>query len=131
MTFPLTEKDKAAYLAWLLRTGAAESPDYDMPGFFKSVSTGDPRARHSVNPNDGQVHFSDAFKLPNHETFSRDSRYANPTTPEWQGGGLLSGGESWSFYGPNGLQVSEAPWNKGGIRRTGMRGLLDLFGGDK
>jgi len=130
MTFPLTDKDKDAYLAWLLRSGASESNDYDMPGFFKAMSTGDPRAAYSVNPNDGQMHYTDAFKLPNHETFSRDSRYANASAPQWFGGGLLSGGESWSNYGKDGLVVSEAPWNKGGVRRANKLGLLSLFGLD-
>ncbi len=128
MTFPLTDKDKAAYLAWLLRSGAAESNDYDMPGLFKAMSTGDPRASPAVNPNDGAMHYPDMFKLPNHETFSRDSRYASASTPQWFGGQLPRGGESWSYVGPNGVQVSEAPWNTNGVRRTNKMGLLDLFG---
>lgn len=131
MGFPLTDKDRREYLAWLLRTGASESNDYDMPGFFKAMSTGDPRAAYSVNPNDGQMHYTDAFKLPNHETFSRDSRYADASAPQWYGGGLLGGAESWSHYGQNGLTVSEAPWNRRGIRRNSLAGLLDLFGAEE
>lgn len=128
MAFPLTNKEQVNYLAWLLRNGVTETPDYDMKGFYKQAQLGDPRVSSEVNPNDGKVHFTDMFKLPNHETFSTDSKFANALAGQWNGGELPNGGESWANYGPSGLIVSEAPWNSHGIRRNSLAGLLDLFG---
>lgn len=74
---PAQEKD---YRAWLSRIGMTRAKgfrldsnftgeDYDLRGFFKKYGPAD------VNVAGGQ-HFTDEFKLPNHESFSNQSIYA-------------------------------------------------------
>lgn len=111
--WPLTAPERQNYLMWLLRNGVQETPDYNMAQFYRSSEIGgDPRLSSGVNPNDQQVHFPDAYKLPNHETFSTDSNYYNaktmPNTPTWQGGALPDGrNESWTLTRPNGQIVAQ------------------------
>lgn len=80
------EKD---YRAWLNRIGMTKEKgyrldssytgeDYDMRGFFKKYGPVD------VNVKGGQ-HFTDEFKLPNHETFSNQSMYAKGPAAELAG----------------------------------------------
>lgn len=66
--------------------------DYDMRGFYKALTSGDPRARTGVNPSDEELHFTDAFKTPYHKTFSDQSMYAAAGAPSWQGDKLVSKG---------------------------------------
>jgi len=87
-------------------TFADVGADYDMPA-----------ARAAGLQPDARGHLPDTYKLPNHPTFSSQSRYsADPGTPGWQGGergGTWSrlpgqgaeGGEPWMFTpGPSNLQ---------------------------
>ena len=39
----------------------------------------------SVNRNDGQMHYTDTYKTPNHESFSGESKYARKDVsgPKW------------------------------------------------
>lgn len=111
----LTPDEEGSYQRWVALNNIPQSDDYNMRGFFKSMDL--PGAQASgVNANDGQIHFPDTFKLPNHETFSTDSGYYDPQTmpqtPSWQGGKIgKTGGESWSLRRPSGQVVeSEAPW---------------------
>ena len=70
-------------------------------------------AQSAVNPNDGEMHYPDTFKLPNHATFSTDSGYYNPqtmpNTPSWSGGPIpgTNGQESWQLLKPDGTVVSQ------------------------
>lgn len=57
--------------------------DYDMRGFYKGLSSGDPRAASGVNANDGRMHYTDHWKTPYHESFSAESKFALPTAPRW------------------------------------------------
>jgi len=57
--------------------------DYDMRGFWNDLQTGSPDAQTAVDPNDGKLHFTDKWKTPYHETFSRLSTYAQPNAPYW------------------------------------------------
>lgn len=128
-TWPLTDEERKQYLAWVLRNNIPLSNDYDMEGFWKesqnpltsSVSSG-------INPNDGQVHFSDKYKLPNHYSFSTESKYYDPNTmtniPSWQGGQIqtpqaeLAKALSYTLRKPDGTVVTaEAPWYKDGIKK--------------
>jgi hypothetical protein len=69
-------------LAALLRTPRPdpESPDYDITGYVAKYGKPD--------QSNGQ-HLTDEFKLPNHITFSEQSRYSKPELPGgmWQRGG--------------------------------------------
>ena len=78
-----------ARMAALLRTPrpTEENPDYDMPGYVKAYGP--------LDQSHGE-HGSDEYKLPNHITFSNQSRYADPNL--LQGGDWRRGGAAlWSF----------------------------------
>ncbi len=68
--------------------------DYDMRGFFRGLNYGDPRATTAIDPTDKQLHFTDTWKKPNHETFSNESIYS--------GGANTKNAGSWSgdVYNP-------------------------------
>lgn len=58
--------------------------DYDLRGWWKNVGTQDSRG-----------HFTDAYKKPNHPTFSNESIY---NTPQDQGGAWIKGNDGkWTF----------------------------------
>lgn len=57
--------------------------DYDMRGFWLALKSGDPRASTGMNPNDKQLHFTDVWKTPYHQSFSNESQYAQPSAPHW------------------------------------------------
>jgi hypothetical protein len=79
--------DDNAYRAWLKKHGLRESPDYDTRGAFNA----------GLTPSENG-HLSDEFKLPNHITFSTESRYAqkkdSPPPGRWEG----SDQTGWTFY---------------------------------
>lgn len=64
--------------------------DYDMRGFFRGLELGDPNATTGIDPNDNRLHFSDRWKTPYHESFSRESRYAGLNAPRWVGDQLIA-----------------------------------------
>jgi len=112
------------YKSWVEKNSVPVSNDYDMRGFFEGLLRGDSHAMQGINPNDKQMHFSDFWKLPNHPSFSTESRYYDPKTmpqtPSWQGGEIDTpqaralGAESWTLRRPNGqIVVQEAPWKAG------------------
>ena len=71
--------------------------DYDMPGYIAKYGQPD--------QSKGQ-HLTDEFKLPNHITFSTDSKY---NTPEQQGGQWKQESGKWHFYAsPFNLQNTPA-----------------------
>lgn len=117
---PLDKKSEANYQLWSLLNNVPQSNDYNMRGFYQSQSL--PNQQNSdVNPNDGQMHFPDTFKLPNHKSFSTDSGYYNPSTmqntPSWVGGQIgNTDAQSWALRRPDGTIVQgEAPWYANGI----------------
>jgi hypothetical protein len=61
----------------------APSSDYDMRGFFKALTSGDPRATSAIDPNDARMHYPDYWKTPSHQTFSGESQFATPSAPAW------------------------------------------------
>ncbi len=84
---PLDGPMEHAFQQWVKTNNVPFDPspesDYDMRGFFKGLITGDPRAVSGVNPYDKQLHFTDAWKTPFHESFSNESMYATPDAPRW------------------------------------------------
>lgn len=118
---PAAEVDPVQFEMWKLQNGVNESPDYDMRGFFGGLMSGDSMAASAVNSNDGQMHFPDKWKLPNHRTFSTDSQYYDQSSmsnvPTWSGGALPNGGDSWTLRRPDGSIVeAEAPWYRSGTK---------------
>jgi hypothetical protein len=51
--------------------------DYDLKGFYRKNPT--------WSPDDPEAHMTDEFKLPNHPTFSNESKYYNPQTAPYGG----------------------------------------------
>lgn len=63
----------------------AQGPtDYDMRGYWQGMQQGNPKALpSSVNANDGRPHYPDFYKTPLHQTFSAESQWAPPGSPQW------------------------------------------------
>ena len=85
---PLTPRGEEAFRSWLKKSDVpfdadASVTDYDMRGFFKALSAGDPRAVSAIDQNDQRVHYPDYWKTPFHETFSSESQWATPVAPQW------------------------------------------------
>ncbi len=57
-----------------------DNPDYDIRGYWKAMMAGNPVAKQAEN-----LHFPDQWKTPYDATFSRESQYALPNAPYWQG----------------------------------------------
>jgi hypothetical protein len=68
--------------------GTEMSPDYDLRSFY----TEQPIAAEKFMS--GKGHATDEYKLPNHPTFSTESRYSTVENP---GGSWVEGGKGWSF----------------------------------
>ena len=84
----LTPSEEAAFMRWVAENKVPFDPtptaDYDMRGFYKGLMLNDPNARTGMNANDGKMHFSDYWKTPYHQSFSAESKYANPkVAPQW------------------------------------------------
>lgn len=62
---------------------------YDMRGYWKAMTSGDPRAKQELNASDKRMHFPDIWKTPYHPTFSNESIYANPDAPHWDNDRLV------------------------------------------
>lgn len=81
---PLTEM---AFRQWVAKNKIPFDPsnkaDYDMRGFYQAMMRGDKTAQSGINQNDGQLHFSDTYKTPYHESFSSESKFAAPGAPRW------------------------------------------------
>lgn len=81
---------EAAFRKWLSDNRVPFNPDggrmqdYDMRGFYRGLMNGDPHAQTGMNTNDGQLHYSDYWKTPYHQSFSAESQWANPAAaPRW------------------------------------------------
>lgn len=75
------DEEKAFQMAKLLSPFNNDSgDDYDLRGFWKKYGT--------LTPTASNGHLTDEFKLPNHQTFSIESRYYNgqPWAVDWNNG---------------------------------------------
>lgn len=83
----LSPLEEMAFQAWAKKNNVPfdDSPDadYDMRGFYKALTNKDTRASSGMNSNDGQMHYTDHFKTPYHESFSEESRFAKKGAPRW------------------------------------------------
>lgn len=98
-----------------------DDQSYDMRGFWKAQQAGDPRAKSSIDPNDGRLHFPDLWKTPYEATFSNESMYAQPNAPRW----VNQGGDNWSYQLPNGHVIYDdvsGRWH--GLPPSGIGNIL-------
>jgi hypothetical protein len=107
MPTKLSSVEEAKFKAWAKQNGVRMDPgwneDYDMRGYWKANPSGRP---------DSRGHYPDTFKLPNHPTFSNESRYATPDAPHWVGHKLID---------KNGRVIAdETPTSGGGKAMGGM-----------
>jgi hypothetical protein len=80
--------DEMAFRQWVAQNQVPFDPnrsgqDYDMRGFYQGVQQQQPRATSAINPNDQRMHYPDYWKMPTHQTFSQDSKWALPVAPRW------------------------------------------------
>lgn len=90
----LSPEKEQAFRSWVKDNNIPFDPDvktqdYDMRGFWSGMMAGDPHATSGIDPNDGNLHFTDYYKTPFHETFSAQSKFATATAPDWQGDQLV------------------------------------------
>jgi hypothetical protein len=83
----LTPMEEKLFQAWVAQNKVpldnGPQADYDMRGFFRALMSGDPRAQSAIDPNDQRMHYPDVWKTPQHETFSKQSQWALPNSPDW------------------------------------------------
>jgi hypothetical protein len=80
--------DELAFRNWIAQNKVPFNPDrpvtdYDMRGFWQAANQQRPGVSAQVNPNDNKMHYSDTFKTPMHESFSRESQWAGPDAARW------------------------------------------------
>jgi hypothetical protein len=91
------------------------APDYDMAGY--TAKYGQP------NQSNGQ-HLTDEFKLPNHMTFSSESKYS---TPDAAGGQWKQENGKWNFYAsPFNLQQHSAEEMQNYFKQVEPNSILHL-----
>jgi hypothetical protein len=61
--------------------------DYDMTGYYRDMLANQ-SAQPSISALDNRPHFTDKFKTPYHQTFSKESIYAGDDAPHWEGNAL-------------------------------------------
>lgn len=66
------------------------TPDYDVRGRWLAEKQGDPEAKLVRSEFDGKLHASDKWKTPYDAVFSRESIYAKPNAPRWDGDRLIA-----------------------------------------
>lgn len=86
----LSPDDETKFRQWVKDKNVPFDPDeggpsdYDMRGFYRGLMNGDEHAQTGMNANDGQLHFSDWWKTPYHESFSTESQWADTSkAPKW------------------------------------------------
>lgn len=83
----LPAAQEQAFQKWVQQNNVPFDPsptaDYDMRGFWKGLTSGDPHAKTATNANDGKLHFTDFWKTPYHESFSAESQWATDGAPKW------------------------------------------------
>ncbi len=83
----LSEKETIPFLKWTrdnkVPYDRSQQADYDMPGFWRALTSGNQLAKTAVDPNDNRIHYPDYWKTPYHQTFSNESQWATPGAPSW------------------------------------------------
>jgi hypothetical protein len=85
---PLSPQEEQDFRGWVKSNNVPFNPDapvsdYDMRGFYRALSSRDPRATSAIDPNDNRLHYPDYWKTPYHQTFSNQSQWATPDAPRW------------------------------------------------
>lgn len=88
----LSPEDESEFMAWAKKNPQAvegelgPTPDYDIRGYWKAMKAGDPLAVQSAK----NKHFPDKWKTPYSGVFSKESKYALPNAPHWEGNKLVT-----------------------------------------
>ena len=93
------------------RDVSQDEQDYDLQSYYNSLKA-NPGTPGKFDPNANSAHLTDAFKKPNHPTFSKDSMYSIP--------GIQEGGEwnqDYSEYTPSDVNM----------KNMGLKNLEDYF----
>jgi hypothetical protein len=114
------------FLNWLKQNNvpfnpSAPSSDYDMRGFYQALQNGSPMAQTAVNPNDNQMHYPDYWKTPQHQTFSAESQWADPNTPQWVNDSQLAAPSGKVVFDE---QLANAPTTEQNLMNKAMMGVL-------
>ena len=122
----LPDLQEMQFLNWLKQNNVPFDPkasqsDYDMRGFYQALQQGNPAATTAVNPNDNLMHYPDYWKTPQHQTFSSESQWAGPNTPQWVNDSQLAA--------PNGKivfdeKLANAPATSQNLMNKAMMGLM-------
>ena len=99
-TTKLDPKAEAGYQKWAQSVGQdPNGKDYDLRGYYKDIASKG-QNQQALNPSDNKMHFPDTYKTPLHESFSGESRYADPkkNPPAWAGNDK----EGWKLTGKDG-----------------------------
>lgn len=109
----LSPEEEDTFQKWVTANRVPFDPspqsDYDMRGFFKALVTGDPRAKQSLNQNDGRMHFPDVWKTPYHKSFSAESQYATKDAPKWNAKDQLVDKSGKVVFDERGLNKTRTP----------------------
>lgn len=98
------------YQMWATANKVPQSNDYDMRGYYLGMLLKDPQATQAVNPSDNQLHFSDRWKLPNHQSFSNESMYSRGLLdPRWVENPSPYKEGTWGLLGNGGYSNLEIP----------------------
>ena len=98
------------YQQWVSNNHIPESKDYDMKGFFLDLVMDPQAAQTSINSSDGQLHFTDKWKLPNHPSFSNESIYSKSNQdPYWTDNVPPYKDGTWALRDKIGNKVLEIP----------------------
>jgi len=98
------------YNIWAAVNNVPQSNDYDMRGYYLGKLLRDPAATQGINPSDNSLHFSDKWKLPNHQSFSNESIYSRGLLdPRWVENPAPYKEGTWGLLGGGGYKKLEIP----------------------
>jgi len=109
------------YQSWVNNNNIPVSNDYDMRGYYYDLLSGNKDAQTAINASDGQPHFTDKWKLPNHPSFSNESIYSKSSQdPKWVGNYVDDKGakhwnlppynmDTWALQNKQGNKLLEIP----------------------
>ena len=110
------------YKTWLnymsQRTGrdvSKDAGDYDLEGYYNSLKA-NPGQAGAYDPQTKEAHLEDTYKLPNHPTFSDQSKYHVPVVQQ---------GGAWSGDDKEGYKFAPSQQNLNNIGKSGLQNYFN------